>query len=144
LLGWEKYRRWTILLFLFSALGATPILAQDTITILQLGPFPGSGQDVGHRSLLGTQLGAEEINAAGGLLGENFILLPIYPTRSSLHSLQNLGKPRILLAAYSSNQSIIGVFLLIDRYGRKYDPPYLKQQIYLNPHPLELQLRNHV
>ncbi|MFH1757897.1 MAG: hypothetical protein ABH969_07595 [Pseudomonadota bacterium] len=35
MLGWEKYRRWTILLFLFSALGATPILAQDTITIVQ-------------------------------------------------------------------------------------------------------------
>lgn len=87
------FSRCTILLFLFSALGATPILAQDTITILQLGPFSGSGQDVGHRSLLGTQLGAEEINAAGGLLGKNFILLPIYPTRSSLHSLQNLGKP---------------------------------------------------
>jgi len=62
-LGWEKYRRWTILLFLFSALGATPILAQDTIIILQSGPFSGSGQDVGYRSLLGTQWGAEEINA---------------------------------------------------------------------------------
>ena len=33
---------------------------------------------------------------------------------------------------------------LINHYVRKYDPPYLKQQIYLNPHPLELQLRNHV
>jgi uncharacterized protein YbgA (DUF1722 family)/uncharacterized protein YbbK (DUF523 family) len=33
---------------------------------------------------------------------------------------------------------------LINHYVRKYDQPYLKQQIYLNPHPLELQLRNHV
>ena len=33
---------------------------------------------------------------------------------------------------------------LILHYVRKYDQPYLKQQIYLNPHPLELQLRNHV
>jgi uncharacterized protein YbgA (DUF1722 family)/uncharacterized protein YbbK (DUF523 family) len=33
---------------------------------------------------------------------------------------------------------------LISHYVRKYDQPYLKQQIYLNPHPLELQLRNHV
>jgi uncharacterized protein YbgA (DUF1722 family)/uncharacterized protein YbbK (DUF523 family) len=32
---------------------------------------------------------------------------------------------------------------LINHYVRKYDPPYLKQQIYLHPHPLELQLRNH-
>jgi uncharacterized protein YbgA (DUF1722 family) len=33
---------------------------------------------------------------------------------------------------------------LIQHYIRKYNQPYLKQQIYLNPHPLELQLRNHV
>ena len=33
---------------------------------------------------------------------------------------------------------------LISHYVRKYDQPYLKQQTYLNPHPLELKLRNHV
>ncbi|MDD5476411.1 MAG: DUF523 and DUF1722 domain-containing protein [Syntrophales bacterium] len=32
---------------------------------------------------------------------------------------------------------------LIGHYVRKYDQPYLKDQIYLNPHPLELGLRNH-
>jgi uncharacterized protein YbgA (DUF1722 family)/uncharacterized protein YbbK (DUF523 family) len=33
---------------------------------------------------------------------------------------------------------------LISHYVRKYDEPYLSQQVYLNPHPSELQLRNHV
>ncbi|MBP7015897.1 MAG: DUF1722 domain-containing protein, partial [Smithella sp.] len=33
---------------------------------------------------------------------------------------------------------------LISHYVRKYDEPYLKDQVYLNPHPAELQLRNHV
>jgi uncharacterized protein YbgA (DUF1722 family)/uncharacterized protein YbbK (DUF523 family) len=33
---------------------------------------------------------------------------------------------------------------LMKHYVRKYDQPYLKEQVYLNPHPLELQLRNHV
>ncbi len=33
---------------------------------------------------------------------------------------------------------------LVNHYVRKYDQPYLRQQVYLNPHPLELQLRNHV
>ncbi|MFO7560632.1 MAG: DUF1722 domain-containing protein [Desulfobacterales bacterium] len=33
---------------------------------------------------------------------------------------------------------------LISHYVRKYDQPYLKQQSYLNPHPIELKLRNHV
>ncbi len=33
---------------------------------------------------------------------------------------------------------------LLRHYVRKYNQPYLKQQVYLHPHPLELQLRNHV
>ena len=33
---------------------------------------------------------------------------------------------------------------LINHYVRKYQEPYLKEQYYLNPHPIELQLRNHV
>jgi len=32
---------------------------------------------------------------------------------------------------------------LLNHYVRKYDQPYLKQQVYLNPHPLALKLRNH-
>ncbi|GAB6043445.1 YbgA family protein [Endothiovibrio diazotrophicus] len=33
---------------------------------------------------------------------------------------------------------------LLNHYVRKYDEPYLQEQWYLNPHPLELKLRNHV
>ena len=33
---------------------------------------------------------------------------------------------------------------LINHYVRKYEQPYLKQQTYLHPHPLELKLRIHV
>lgn len=33
---------------------------------------------------------------------------------------------------------------LINHYVRKYQQPYLKEQYYLNRHPLDLQLRNHV
>ena len=32
---------------------------------------------------------------------------------------------------------------LMNHYVRKYQQPYLRDQYYLNPHPLELQLRNH-
>ena len=38
---------------------------------------------------------------------------------------------------------IVPVTLLI-HYVRKFNEPYLKEQTYLSPHPLELQLRNHV
>ena len=33
---------------------------------------------------------------------------------------------------------------LIKHYVRKYDEPYLRRQVYLNPHPAEMMLRNHV
>ncbi len=33
---------------------------------------------------------------------------------------------------------------LVNHYVRKYNQPYLREQYYLNPHPIELQLRNHV
>ena len=32
---------------------------------------------------------------------------------------------------------------LLNHYVRKTDEPYLKQQVYLNPHPIALKLRNH-
>ena len=33
---------------------------------------------------------------------------------------------------------------LVNHYVRKYDHPYLRDQLYLHPHPVELRLRNHV
>jgi len=33
---------------------------------------------------------------------------------------------------------------MLNHFARKYEQPYLQQQVYLNPHPLELSLRNHV
>ena len=33
---------------------------------------------------------------------------------------------------------------LIRHYVRKYGVPYLERQVFLNPHPVELMLRNHV
>jgi len=33
---------------------------------------------------------------------------------------------------------------VINHYTIKFDDPYLRRQHYLNPHPIELMLRNHV
>ncbi len=50
-----------------------------------------------------------------------------------------------LLDMYRKGQlPIIVPVTLLNHYVRKYDQPYLKSQYYLNPHPAELQLRNHV
>ncbi len=42
------------------------------------------------------------------------------------------------------NVPLIVPVTLLNHYVRKYGEPYLQKQVYLNPHPLELKLRNHV
>lgn len=44
----------------------------------------------------------------------------------------------------SGSVPLIVPITLINHYVRKTGHPYLSSQIYLNPHPLELKLRNHV
>ncbi|UCF87986.1 MAG: DUF523 and DUF1722 domain-containing protein [bacterium] len=49
------------------------------------------------------------------------------------------------LKMYNSGQIPLVVPLTIIRhYIMKYDQPYLKEQLYFHPHPLEVMLRNHV
>ncbi|MCG6894252.1 MAG: DUF523 and DUF1722 domain-containing protein [Desulfobacteraceae bacterium] len=42
------------------------------------------------------------------------------------------------------NVPLIVPITLVNHYVRKYDQPYLRQQVYLQPHPVDLKLRNHV
>lgn len=56
-------------------------------------------------------------------------------------------KQELLEVIYSYKQGQVPLIVpltLIRHYVRKYDQPYLKNQYYLEPHPLELKLRNHV
>lgn len=49
-----------------------------------------------------------------------------------------------LIDSYHGEQvPLIVPITMVNHYVRKYDKPYLAQQTYLNPHPLELKLRNH-
>lgn len=49
-----------------------------------------------------------------------------------------------LIDAYRSGYlPLIVPVTLLNHFVRKYDQPYLKQQTFLNPHPLALKLRNH-
>jgi len=50
----------------------------------------------------------------------------------------------ILDAYHSGLVPLIVPITLANHYTRKYEPDYLKDQVYLHPHPLELMLRNHV
>lgn len=50
-----------------------------------------------------------------------------------------------VIEQYRSQQiPLIVPITLLNHFVRKYDQPYLNQQVYLQPHPLELRLRNHV
>lgn len=56
-------------------------------------------------------------------------------------------KQELLEIINQYRQSIVPLIVpitLINHFVRKYDQPYLKNQFYLQPHPAELQLRNHV
>ena len=49
-----------------------------------------------------------------------------------------------IIEQYHGNYApLIVPITLINHYVRKYDQEYLKNQCYLNPHPIELKLRNH-
>ena len=49
-----------------------------------------------------------------------------------------------ILESYRSEYvPLIVPVTLMNHYVRKYDQPYLEQQVYLNPHPVALKLRNH-
>lgn len=50
-----------------------------------------------------------------------------------------------VIAQYHGGQlPLIVPITLLRHYIRKFDQPYLREQLYLSPHPAELMLRNHV
>ncbi|HQP30803.1 MAG TPA: DUF1722 domain-containing protein, partial [Deltaproteobacteria bacterium] len=56
-------------------------------------------------------------------------------------------KQELLEIIASHRQGILPLIVpitLLQHYVRRFNQPYLKQQTYVNPHPLELKLRNHV
>ncbi len=55
-------------------------------------------------------------------------------------------KQELLNIIYQFKDGVVPLIVpvtLMNHYIRKYQEPYLMQQYYINPHPLELKLRNH-
>jgi uncharacterized protein YbgA (DUF1722 family) len=61
--------------------------------------------------------------------------------KKSLSSDEKQELPEIIDLYRTGTVPLIVPITLINHYVRKYDQHYLKQQVYLNPHPIELQLR---
>ncbi|SHJ03825.1 Uncharacterized conserved protein YbbK, DUF523 family [Malonomonas rubra DSM 5091] len=50
-----------------------------------------------------------------------------------------------IIERYRASQvPLVVPMTLLNHFVRKYEQPYLLEQVYLNPHPIELKLRNHV
>jgi len=57
---------------------------------------------------------------------------------------ENLELQDVITNYHREQVPLIVPITLLQHYVRKYNADYLKQQAYLNPHPMELMLRNHV
>lgn len=82
------------------------------------------------------------------------LLTTIPKNMNVLHHIMGFFKKQInpdekkeLLSVFEQYRSgfvpLIVPVTLVNHYVRKYDPPWLKTQTYLNPHPVELKLRNY-
>ena len=69
-------------------------------------------------------------------------MMGYFKTQLTLHEKQELLE--IIARYHSGYVPLIVPVTLLHHYIRKYDQPYLGLQVYLNPHPMELMLRNHV
>jgi uncharacterized protein YbgA (DUF1722 family)/uncharacterized protein YbbK (DUF523 family) len=63
--------------------------------------------------------------------------------KKQLSSSEKLELHEVITKYYQGLVPLIVPITLITHYAGKYDDPYLKEQRYLNPHPLELMLKNH-
>ena len=118
---------------------------------------PGAVGELGRYIADGSHLSAGDLYA--GYI-ENFIMALARPATVSKHVnvLQHImgyfkkdltRDEKEDLAGIIKNYSqgkvpLMKPIILLNRYVRKYNTPYLEQQYYLNPHPLELLLRKHV
>jgi uncharacterized protein YbgA (DUF1722 family) len=69
-------------------------------------------------------------------------ILGYFKTQLSRDEKEEAGE---ILALYKTGHlPLIVPITLLNHFVRKYDEKYLKKQYYLRPHPIELNLRNHV
>ena len=122
------------------------LLAHSTEHYRQMGPWVAQGRELALPQLLaGYQalaLAALQLKATASknanvlyhLLGYFKKQLPGTEKQEALEAIDSYRRGELPL---------IAPLTLINHYVYKYQEPYLKGQTYLNPHPLELRLRNH-
>jgi len=116
-----------------------------------------------HYSMLGRMVAMGKKERKGELLDRYISLLmeglrPIATVKKNTNVLMHIagyfkkvlttdGKAELLQIIENYHKGLIPLvapLTLVNHYVRMYDEQYLKRQYYLNPHPVELMLRNHV
>jgi uncharacterized protein YbgA (DUF1722 family)/uncharacterized protein YbbK (DUF523 family) len=125
--------------------------------LLILAHSPSHYRDLGKLVARGREIPLKELSAGYQTLLLEALRLQATPRKNAnvLYHLMGYFKKQLtadekqelleVIEAYRREYvPLIVPITLINHYVRKYREPYLQQQYYLNPHPLELKLRNHV
>jgi len=150
------FRRWRELLAAASGRGGL-VVFHTRHKLLILAHSPGHYRELGKLVARAKELPVPELYARYQSRLLEALRLKATPKKNTnvLHHLMGYFK-KVLVAVekqelleiidnyYLGHVPLVVPVTLINHYVRKYDQSYLKEQVYLHPHPVELHLRNHV
>ncbi|MEJ2071438.1 MAG: DUF523 and DUF1722 domain-containing protein [Syntrophobacterales bacterium] len=150
------FKRWRELLAAKSGLGGL-VAFHTRHKLLILAHSPESYRDLGKLVARGKELPSSELYERYHSRLMEALRLKATPKKNTnvLHHLMGYfkkdlpaeEKQELLEIIDNYRQGYVPLVVpvtLINHYVRKYRQPYLAEQFYLHPHPVELQLRNHV
>jgi uncharacterized protein YbgA (DUF1722 family)/uncharacterized protein YbbK (DUF523 family) len=150
------FKRWRELLAARSGLGGL-VTFHTRHKLLILAHSPESYRELGKLVARGKELPASELYERYQSRLMEALRLKATPSKNAnvLHHLMGYFKKDLSAGEKQELLEIIDNYrrgylplvvpvTLINHYVRKYQQPYLADQFYLHPHPVELQLRNHV
>lgn len=123
------------------------IMAHSTQHYREMGPLVAAGKGMNIRELVSIYermlMEAMKLKATSRK-NANVLMHMMGYFKKKLSSWEK-GELQEVIEQYRINLiPLIVPLTLLKHYVHKYDQPYLTEQTYLHPHPLELQLRNHV
>lgn len=123
------------------------LMAHCPKTLKELGALVASGAQYPPASLYDMYLESmtRALQKIATVRKNTNVLLHIMGYFKKLLSADEKAELREIIDRYHAEQvPLVVPMTLINHYLRKQPTPYLQDQLYLNPHPLELMLRNHV
>jgi len=123
------------------------LMAHSPKIYREMGKLVAEGKSMGHTQLLDRYqvlfMGALALHATSKKNTDVLMHIMGY-FKQELSREEKAELLEIISQYHDSLIPLIVPITLLRHYVNKYDQQYLKKQFYLNPHPLELMLRNHV